>query len=955
MKNHGMFHAMAWKDYRELRTFWVATVILAAALQAVVGVMTTRLGMAQYTIVPMLALVLVAPALYALGCAAMMFAGERESGMYFFLRALPVDPGRLLVCRTVFVLASTLLMLVVTCGSFVVLNRVLSVGVGDVARNIGCFAIVPLEMYVFGVFFSLTSRRPLTVLLLGAVFGTCVPTSIVLAFKLSGFFDSSANWWLPALAVRLVIIGLIAVVDVWLAARWFHDNGLLRGKRPRLRHTIPIRASADSALSFSTTIKSTSEFGRLLWQQWRQSQRLGGIFVLIALSLAVGFLALGSFHNGDGYSIAFLMMLLLSLVGACVFQDDWREERYRFLANCGASPGRVWLTRQLVWLAVAAVITLICIVATWFTLPDDLDTGSSVSFFMLSHAPLSGLVPCLRLFASSSQEVSGPVIVAFVVIFVPATVLLAAYACGQFCSIYTRSSIVASVASIGLLLALIIWAVIMSALWIDWLWSVAPIPVALLVATRLRTSDWMLGRADWRAWARSIIVPIATIVVIFAVIPFHRLYSVPKVVLDFPPEAASQATPEDFATARMYAEAIAIFVYQARENNQEEPENVIERPFFLADQPNAKFSASPLSPESIAWVKDNQKTIEITLRASRRSRCPFSFFDARSTVSSSDLMTLWRLLIASAEHLTAEGKLDAALDHYLGAIRVMNHLQQSDVDGWHSLFSPWVERGLLCWTAHPDQTPEQIERALKAYLELKTPCPSFIAEIAYGWRCDRKKLAEIDTLHDHRRRDAYNSYKNFAESIQAKALELFPWERARVRRIIDYAAFQEASKLRKVETALSENRKVEFPRIDYDKAFMLDALRNSTCMPDSFESSGTCCFMGKLVLTTTKNRAFRLQMALAAWRRRHGKLPKSLDELIGTYLDAMPIDPYTGKPFWYFPEGVPKAEMGNAYDPRLFPPEGLGPFILSSPPRASEDEVNAPGDHLRFSELQDGF
>lgn len=901
MKNHGMFHAMAWKDYRELRTFWVATAILAAALQAVVGIMTTRLGMAQYTIVPMLAWALVTPALYALGCAAMMFAGERESGMYVFLRALPVDPGRLLFCRTVFVLASTLLMLVVTCGSFFVLNRVLSVGVGDVARNFGCFAIVPLEMYVFGMLFSLTSRRPLTVLLLGAVFGTCVPTSIALAFKLSGFFDLSANWWLPALAVRLVVVGLIAVIDVWLAARWFHDNGLLRDGRPRLQNMVPIRASADLALFSSTTITSTSEFGRLLWQQWRQSGRVGIVFILISLLLAMGFLALGSSHNGDGYSIALLMTLLLSLVGACVFRDDWQEDRYRFLANCGARPGRVWLTRQLVWLAVAAVITLICIAATWFTLPNNYDTRSSVSLLMLRDAPFGGLVPCLRLFASSNQEVSGPVVVAFVVIIIPATVLFAAYACGQFCSIYMRSSIVAGVASIGFLLALIIWAVIMSALWIDWLWSVAPIPVALLVATRLRTSDWMLGRADWRALARTLIVPIATVVVIFAVIPFHRLYSVPKVVLDFPPEAASQATPEDLATARMYAEALAIYVDQARESNQEEPENYIERPSFLADQPNAKFSASPLSPESIAWVKANQKTIEITLRASRRSRCPFRFYDARSTVSSSDLMTLWRLLIASAEHLTAEGKLDAALDHYLGAIRVNNHSQQSDLDGWHSFFSPRVEWGLLCWAAHPDQTPERIERALKAYLEFKTPCPSFIPEIAYGWRRNRKRLAEIDTIHDYRRRDAYNSYEDYAESIQAKALEWFPWERARARRIIDYVAFQEASELRKVETALSENRKVVFPRNDDDKAFMLYALRNSTYSPNGFESLGTCWYMGRLVLTTTKNRAFRLQMALAAWRRRHGKLPKSLDELIGTYLDAMPIDPYTGKPFWYFP------------------------------------------------------
>jgi hypothetical protein len=56
--------------------------------------------------------------------------------------------------------------------------------------------------------------------------------------------------------------------------------------------------------------------------------------------------------------------------------------------------------------------------------------------------------------------------------------------------------------------------------------------------------------------------------------------------------------------------------------------------------------------------------------------------------------------------------------------------------------------------------------------------------------------------------------------------------------------------------------------------------------------------------TETACRATRLVLALEARKLQHGSLPKSLDQLVGPYLDRLPLDPYSGGPFRYFPDGL---------------------------------------------------
>ena len=48
-----------------------------------------------------------------------------------------------------------------------------------------------------------------------------------------------------------------------------------------------------------------------------------------------------------------------------------------------------------------------------------------------------------------------------------------------------------------------------------------------------------------------------------------------------------------------------------------------------------------------------------------------------------------------------------------------------------------------------------------------------------------------------------------------------------------------------------------------------------------------------------RRRATIIILALEAYRLDNGKLPESLDELVGDYLDRLPLDPITGTDFHY--------------------------------------------------------
>jgi hypothetical protein len=59
-----------------------------------------------------------------------------------------------------------------------------------------------------------------------------------------------------------------------------------------------------------------------------------------------------------------------------------------------------------------------------------------------------------------------------------------------------------------------------------------------------------------------------------------------------------------------------------------------------------------------------------------------------------------------------------------------------------------------------------------------------------------------------------------------------------------------------------------------------------------------------LVLAETHRQATLLEIALARYRLAHEKYPQKLTELVPDSIDRLPIDPNSGRPFEYRPDGL---------------------------------------------------
>ena len=76
-------------------------------------------------------------------------------------------------------------------------------------------------------------------------------------------------------------------------------------------------------------------------------------------------------------------------------------------------------------------------------------------------------------------------------------------------------------------------------------------------------------------------------------------------------------------------------------------------------------------------------------------------------------------------------------------------------------------------------------------------------------------------------------------------------------------------------------------------------------------------------------RSTQLLLALEAWRLEHGAPPESLDELVGPYFAQLPRDPYSGRNFLYFPNGLPQWRELDYKSQRMIHP----PVIWTCGPR----------------------
>ena len=360
----------AWKEYRTLRGFWLAMLLLGLLAQAAFYVLVARPGFDQVAIAFTIALA--TGALYAVGVASTTFSMEHEDETYAFLSFLPTRWLPIFAGKLLFAAASSL-----------ALAAVLSVtgwmhcGFGGIQRSQCPGRPGALR---------LCDRRSAGVgnLFFAAIAAAAAGGAAGDRRRIGGTYLGGEHLWhrrepglsigtyLDVLPARAAVVFCVAVIDVLLARRWLNVDRATAGAAAMALERFEIRAETPGRLREITSRLaaigprhvSLRVFARLLWQTWRQSWRLMFAMPLIAAFLCFSFLLIGGAYplNRIDNSVIALLPYVVALIGSAVyasalFAADQRGRQYRFLAEHAAWPRHVWLSRLMVWsLPIVAVL-----------------------------------------------------------------------------------------------------------------------------------------------------------------------------------------------------------------------------------------------------------------------------------------------------------------------------------------------------------------------------------------------------------------------------------------------------------------------------------------------------------------------------------------------------------------------------------------------------------------------
>ncbi len=488
-----------------------------------------------------LGIAVVFSALYSASSAAILFCNEHEEKTFSFLRSLPVSRSSVLLGKLTWMLGSSLAFLLAVL-LWTGLIHLLFIGTEfNIDLN---EAVFPILWFTFGcivcpicwgLFWTTTLRSQLHSLL--AVFISAAFT-FWSSYQVGHLDIVEKGGWGPAVFI-MIFVGttLLAGIDGLLCGyRWFdlwRDKGnKFTDFRTTAEETAEVLA-AHYTLARTSVVKKRGEFLSLCFQALGQQRTLflwtyGSALVswaVFCVILLVGLLvpglvrivakSLGEEVVGVIFWtwIAVLFVLAFVYCGG-VFSGD-QKTRAAFLAERGISPDKIWWSRVLTfvipWLAVVSLWILTIVAVYWYlsvTQGWQRETWDRVTWG-LGLALLYAVPP---IFA------------------------------GIYASLFVRSPIVSVIATMGLYYALMCWGVIMIGYLGLWtcinghlyliptpLWSVVPLFLAVVAASRLRMDDWLRGRSLWRSRRPVLLTVLLTFAAICVVIPFYRVYTIPKI------------------------------------------------------------------------------------------------------------------------------------------------------------------------------------------------------------------------------------------------------------------------------------------------------------------------------------------------------------------------------------------------------------------------------------------
>lgn len=932
-----LFRRVAWKEYRMLRGFWLAVLVLGMLMQWAMVQLSFKTTDFSGT---MLLVAWGAAALYAVGAAVTLFSAESEEQTRGFLLNLPGRWLPMFAAKVAIAVISAFTLGLILCATGGLINGGTWASVARFQDLAAIGGVAVLEALAWGLLFSLWMKQPLLAAVLAmaaASFSIQVAIGLTPTIHYQTFSIKSCR---EAIPMRLLLTLLVFTVDVLLGMRWFQIAPSRVREKNRLAN---LGASLSDAVRTFTGSKGThrSVMTRLIWQTSRESWKtmLASIPIAIFLMVAIA-IPLGAFHlSGDLASPMITLLFLPALFGAFVFRADQRGDSRQFLVAHAARPRYVWLARHLFWGTGLFAIMLVVGIAIWVTFGWDMNRTlhkASVNGYggnTYHHPPLKELWQLA--FHLQQGEY-------FALLYTSMSwaSIFTAYALGQFCSLMLRREVLAGLLALVLSVVLAAW-VLATGFWqLSALWFVLPIGVGAMLATWLRMPDWVVSRNRVRTW----VLPIAAV-------------AVPLVlaVVTLPSARLSQLMAEQGHGKFMEK----IRQYDAGRAAGEETALAYER-----------FHAT-LSKE----VGPSEDGIADLIAITQKPTCRFPFaVDLQIPNSPHKLLgDLTYVLTKDAQRLQSSGNLEAALERYLAIVRMqkhaLSHQPSSTVESIQRngiIYSgrrlPRIDKSILAWAKHSDQTSELLRKAVAGLQLRKTGAwlqSSPTINIRTAILADREQIRDV-LLGKKSPIFFENGGSGRWSDYLAYLANQFSWEQQRGLRALDIRTKQI---LNYVEMACC--RANEYWGCDADARRQLVAGEYSwdqeAPMPNrlAYGHDGNAFYRASYnalqastsylvtrelnirirvpqFLQTTLDAEVRrygliTQLALLAYRLDHQRYPETLRELVPKYLPSLRTDPYSDAPFEYRPRGF-DLPLLKWYSNRLFFDQKAEATILAQVP-----------------------
>ena len=937
-----VFHRFAWKEYRMLRGFWLAVLVMGVVEQWV-----STLLLDAGPMVPgwLFASAWGAAALYAVGAAVTLFGAENEERTSEFLQILPTPWQPMFLAKVAAAAVTALLLAGVLClTGWLLAGRVWpTTAAWQMAFGVGGVAVV--EATVWGLLFSLLWRQPLlaAVAALGAA---SLGAQLAIGVTPNTRHYFTAQSYYTAIPARLLLCLGVFALDVVVGQRWLQPHS----RRGRI--TKPIERALAATASPATVVadgyrpRRRRMFARLLWQTWREAWRPMLAAVPLAVFLMVALLMPMGLATGGSYPIDLPMPMLVALFlpalfGALVFRADQRDEHRLFLTAHGASPRNVWWTRQFVWLGSLLLVAVAVQLAVAVVLGNVVSGG--LMRYLRGDLGYNGIIRADRFFFSDWTQAWDYHSTRLIILrgtVLGWCALFTAYACGQCCSMLLKREVLAGFLALLASAVLAAWSMVVMFWRLNPIWFVMPLGLGAMLATWLRVPDWIVGRRKLRRWLLPGLAIVLPATAIAWALPGARLAQ-----LNFPrpvypllkePLGTSLARLEE---SRTVGEQTALEYERVNSNLEPWP----NRDDLTVD--GMQWGTLKESSETVGealtdrfdqahqqqYAEVNQPAIKRLLELTQEPHCRLAPF---SGAAWGYMQTLTQLLVSDAERLTKAGELESALERLCAWVRIEGHRRQAQpAMTWAMLRNNYNTSSgyyaILDWAHHEKQTSERlldaIPRLRKCFAMLPDPREAILAE----WQFTRDILLEKQ-LPTFMRRDhqaAMNHLAYLANKLsgeQERALQALNYltentlnyvdavtqaTRGDIARLRDQDDLRSLRELVQVAPYRGRIATSEFAFRRSWKFFSLanqaiDQCQTSYLLQKELDQNRN--FSGLLdewVAGEIRQRALALQLALLAYRLDHGVFPKKLAKLTPDYLPEIVLDPFSGKSFGWAPEG----------------------------------------------------